>query len=41
MAAKFLLLFVYIASINNHSTLDDTLVAPGGRATSEVRTKAN
>ena len=41
MAAKFLLLFVYIASINNHSTVDDTLVALGGRATSEARTKAN
>ena len=41
MAAKFLLLFVYIASINNHSTVDETLVAPGSRATSEVHTKAN
>ena len=39
--AKCEALFVYIASINNHSTVDDTLVALGGRATSEARTKAN
>jgi hypothetical protein len=35
MAAKFLLLFVYIASVNNHSTVDNTLDAPPSRTTSE------
>ena len=35
MAAKFLLLFVYIASVNNHSTVDTTLDAPPSRTTSE------
>ena len=35
MAAKFLLLFVYIASVNNHSTVDSTLDAPPSRTTSE------